>query len=89
VILAEALTVESYLELGDRTDFNGDVVRLFPDFTASPSPDAALAWETKGAAPLVMAGEKLLAARRMVIAGPRRSGQTRPRKLAGPRHMGG
>jgi T5SS/PEP-CTERM-associated repeat protein len=72
IILAESLTVESYLELGDRTDFNGasGVVRLFPDFTARLAPDTAMVWETKGAAPLVMAGEKLNAARRMVVSGP-------------------
>jgi len=65
VILAEGLTAESYLDLGDRADFasESETIRLFPDFAARLAPDAALAWETKGAAPLVMAGEKLQAIR--------------------------
>jgi len=87
VILAERLTVESYLDLGDRADFSadGDVVRLFPDFAARLSPDAAVAWETKGAAALVMAGEKLNAARRMVIAGPNPSRKAASRSVSGSR----
>ena len=60
VILAEGLTVESYLELGDRANFNqhghGETIRLFPDFAARLAPDTALAWETRGAAPLVVSG---------------------------------
>ncbi len=60
VILAEGLTVESYLESSDRMDFQGDVtIRLFPDFVAR-------LWETRGAAPLVLAGERLKAARRAI-----------------------
>jgi T5SS/PEP-CTERM-associated repeat protein len=68
VILAEGLTVESYLDLGDRADFanSGETVRLFPDFAARFAPDTAMAWETKGAAPLVLAGEQLWAERRRV-----------------------
>jgi len=65
VILAEGLPVESYLDLGDRADFvnGGETIRLFPDFSAR---HAAITWETKGAAPLVMAGEKLMATRAMI-----------------------
>ena len=61
VILAEGLTVESYLDVGDRSNFErrDGVIRLFPDFEARLSPDAALVWETRGAAPLVMAGDAL------------------------------
>ena len=46
VILAEGLTVESYLDLGDRANFHqvGDPIRLFPDFTPRLTPDAAAAW---------------------------------------------
>jgi hypothetical protein len=68
VILAEGLTVESYLDIGDRMDFtrNGEAVRLFPDFMARPGNDSANAWETRGAAPLAIAGETLAAARRTV-----------------------
>jgi T5SS/PEP-CTERM-associated repeat protein/autotransporter passenger strand-loop-strand repeat protein len=62
VILAEGLTVESYLDLGDRRE----TIRLFPDFGDRFTPDAAMVWETKGAAPLVLAGDKLAAARRWV-----------------------
>ncbi len=61
VILAEGLTVESYLDSGDRADFSdGRVVRLFPEFIAR-------LWETRGVAPLVVTGEALEAARRMVV----------------------
>ena len=66
VILAEGLPVESYLDTGDRADFGGDVPRLFPDFTARLTPDAARVWETRGAARLVMAGDALAAARAFV-----------------------
>jgi hypothetical protein len=69
VILAEGLTVESYLDTGERANFDGEAtIRLHPDFAARPAPDMALAWETKGAAPLVMAGAGLRAARRIVTA---------------------
>ena len=66
VILAEGLTVESYLDSGDRADFqDGDgASRLFPTFGAGR--ETATAWETRGAAPLVLAGDKLEAARRAV-----------------------
>jgi hypothetical protein len=78
VILAEGLTVESYLDTGDRTDFHHDsaTIRLFPDFTARLAPENASRWETRGAAPLVMTGDKLTAARRM------------PMENAPPRHSG-
>jgi hypothetical protein len=60
MILAEGLTVESYLDSGDRANFSGyETIRLFPDFVAR-------LWETQGVAPLVMTGEALEAARRMV-----------------------
>jgi hypothetical protein len=66
VILAEGLPVESYLDTGDRANFheNGATIRLFPNFFGRPRPDAALVWETRGAAPLVLSGEGLEAARR-------------------------
>jgi Hint domain len=74
VILAEGLTVESYLELGDRANFEGGkTMRLFPDFAARLAPNTVLAWETRGAAPLVMTGPGLVAARAVVAAhSPRR-----------------
>jgi len=73
VILAEGLTVESYLDLGDRANFDGgETIRLFPDFATCFTRDAALVWETRGAAPLVTAGPDLVRARAAVTAGPRR-----------------
>jgi T5SS/PEP-CTERM-associated repeat protein len=63
VILAEGLTVESYLGTGDRANFGGEIIRLFPDFAARLMTDTATVWETRGAAPLVLAGPKLAAAR--------------------------
>jgi hypothetical protein len=65
VILAERLPVESYLDAGDRANFDNDgkTIRLFPDFMARLAPDAARTWEMKGAAPLVLAGPALQIAR--------------------------
>ena len=70
VILAENLPVESYLDIGDRAIFRhgGDVIRLFPDFAARLAPETAVSWETRGAAPLVLAGPALTRARRLVFA---------------------
>ena len=70
VMFAEGLAVESYLDIGDRTDFHhrGGVMRLFPDFGARLKPEAAWVWETEGAAPLVMAGKELDEARAVVMA---------------------
>jgi hypothetical protein len=76
VILADGLTVESYLDLGDRVDFDGRAtIRLFPDFSARLAPDAAMAWETRGVARLVTTGEALERARRLVA--PPAAGQSR------------
>ncbi len=74
VILAEGLSVESYLDLGARENFReSGVIRLFPDFAARLSPCAPRAWETRGAAPLVMTGDELAIARAVVAANaPRR-----------------
>jgi Hint domain len=65
VILAEGLLVESYLDTGDRANFHdgGATMRLFPNFAATPGPDAAWIWETHGAAKLIVAGPRLDAAR--------------------------
>jgi hypothetical protein len=41
-----------------------DAMRLFPEFGTSPG--AAEVWEGRGAAPLIMVGPKLIAARRLV-----------------------
>jgi Hint domain len=63
VLLAEGLPVESYLDVGDRQDFDdaANVMRLFPDF-------ASRDWEAHGCAPLVVSGPLLAAARRMLAA---------------------
>jgi T5SS/PEP-CTERM-associated repeat protein len=68
VILAEGLTVESYLDLGGRANFanDGETIRLFPDFAAHFTSETAPAWETHGVAPLVMVGEAVERARRLV-----------------------
>jgi hypothetical protein len=61
LLLAEGLAVESYLDVGDRSNFEngGGAVALFPNFTG-------LKWETEGCAPLVVCGPELAAARKVV-----------------------
>ena len=69
VILAEGLPVESYLDTGDRTNFNGgETIRLHPEFAVP----AAQIWETRGAAALVTSGPLLTEARRRVAGTTRR-----------------
>ena len=65
VLIAAGLPAESFLPGGDRGWFeNADgPIHLFPVFTGRDTP---LAWEARGAAPLVMAG-KILAEVRMEI----------------------
>ncbi|HEY1413698.1 MAG TPA: Hint domain-containing protein, partial [Rhodopila sp.] len=61
VLLAEGLTVESYLDTGDRGSFEngGRVVALFPAF-------GSLAWDAYGYAPLVVTGPPVEAVRQRV-----------------------
>lgn len=61
VLLAEGLPVESYLEAGDRANFDnsGASLRLHPDFVTR-------AWEARGCAPIVISGPALDAARAML-----------------------
>jgi T5SS/PEP-CTERM-associated repeat protein len=61
VLLAEGLSVESYLDTGDRSNFvSGDgPIALYPDF-------ASRVWEAEGCAPLVVTGNELAAVRRWV-----------------------
>ena len=82
IILAEALPVESYLDTGDRANFaGGETIRLFPDFAHRV---AAATWETRGAAPLVLSGPGLTAARRAVTGrAPRFSEKSRPAPARG------
>jgi len=92
VILAEGLTVESYLDTGDRANFHkaGDAIRLFPDFTARLAPETAAVWEAHGAAPLVLAGAALAAAKRAImdVAAPRRCAPSGPVSQSRGRDVG-
>jgi hypothetical protein len=67
VLLAEGLAVESYLDRGDRSNFeiSGDPVRLFPDFSADRGNTSAT-WEMLGCARLVIVGPELDAARILI-----------------------
>jgi hypothetical protein len=61
VLLAEGLPVESYLDTGDRSNFDngGGVIAVHPDFSTRM-------WEAMGCAPLVVYGERLNAVRRQL-----------------------
>ena len=65
VVWAEGLMAESYLDAGDRNNFEngGGTMTLFPDLSRA-SPDMAAIWEMKACAPLVLMGPKLDRARR-------------------------
>lgn len=65
IVLAEGLSAESYLDTGNRANFEnaGEATRLFPDF-ANGAPDTSHQWEAFGCAPLVVSGTKLEAVRR-------------------------
>jgi Hint domain len=66
LLMTEGVPTESYLDTGDRANLEGAAgghVRLHPDF-ANHSHDAAVAWETKGCAPLLLHGLRLDAIRR-------------------------
>ena len=64
VLMAESLPVESFLDTGNRDNFdNGGATRLFPDF-AVPQGHAAMIWEAEGCAPLILSGRRLEAARK-------------------------
>jgi hypothetical protein len=69
------LAVESYLDVGDCANFENvaGAIRLFPDFAALLTPETALVWETRGAAPLVTTGRELVAARAVIAAFATRS----------------
>ncbi len=72
VLLAEAMTAESYLDTGDRPNFanGGGAIALHADFSSRVR-------ESEGCAPLVVAGARLEAVRRRVdaIAGMLRRGE--------------
>jgi hypothetical protein len=68
VIVANGLPAESYLDVGDRSNFSGGAtMRLFPDF-ATPVDGVAAVWEAKGCAPLVIHGPVLEAVRARLAA---------------------
>ena len=58
VVLAEGLPAESYLDTGDRCNFDngGGAVALHPDFSMR-------VWEAEGCAPLIVTGAQLAAVR--------------------------
>jgi hypothetical protein len=80
LLLAEGLAVESYLDVGDRSNFEngGGAIALFPNFTS-------LKWETEGCAPLVVCGPELEAAR-AVVSG--QAGKPATYRIALQRHDG-
>ena len=65
VLLAEGLPAKSWLDTGERSNFDNITgpIRLFPDF-ATPPRHAAVAREAYGCAPLVVTGRALSAVRR-------------------------
>jgi collagen type I/II/III/V/XI/XXIV/XXVII alpha len=69
LLLAEGVLAESYLDVGDRSNFGnvGGEIRLFPDF-ANCLPDVAMAWETRGCAPLLLCGPRLERTREWISA---------------------
>jgi hypothetical protein len=70
VILAEGLPVESYLDTGDRCNFEngGGPIALHPEFSAHRW-DTAHIWEALGCAPLIVTGPELAAVRAVVLEG--------------------
>ncbi len=76
VILAEGLTVESYLDTGDRKNFSGGTVTaLHPDFVART-------WEMAGCAKFVTTGKELAAARRKISIRARRWASQHERSMS-------
>ncbi len=68
VILAEDLPVESYLDTGEREKFDrhSGMIRIRTEFKERFATDSTSAWETRGVAPIIMAGPELAAARHLV-----------------------
>ena len=64
IIQADGLPVESYLNAGDRSNFDlgGAIIPLFPDFASRPGPSTSV-WETGAVARIVVTGPELTAAR--------------------------
>ena len=74
VILAEGLACESYLDTGNRAAFanGGGAEMLHPDF-------ARATWASAGCAPLVLEGDKLIAAREDLLRQAEALGHNRTR----------
>lgn len=79
VLDAEGMPAESYLDTGDRRNFEngGSVLALHPDF-------GGLRWEAEGYAPLIVTGAKLEAVRQHVDARAAALHRRQPR--SGARH---
>ncbi len=67
VALAEGLTVETFLDTGNRGALiDGNVIDLYPDFSSIPL-DSMLIWDAKGYAALVVTGSVLDGVRQRLI----------------------
>jgi autotransporter-associated beta strand protein len=77
VVYADGMPAESYLDTGDRRNFEngGSVLTLHPDF-------GAWRWEAEGCAPLIVTGAKLEAVRQRVAAHAAVLHRRRPRSCA-------
>jgi collagen type I alpha len=77
VLLAEGLPTESFLDTGNRAAFSngGPAVQLHPDFSTRM-------WDADSCAPLVLAGPRLVAVKRRLLARAKRLGHT-PTATAG------
>jgi collagen type I/II/III/V/XI/XXIV/XXVII alpha len=64
ILLADGLPAESWLNTGDRSNL-GDAIRVLPDFL-TPPPNPAMLWESRGCAPFIVTGPKLVKARMLV-----------------------
>ena len=68
VVLANNMPAETYLDTGNRTNFDGaDVVVAHPDFATTPDMNY-FAWAAMGCAPLVLVGPALDAIRAELLA---------------------
>ena len=63
LVLAEGQATESYLDTGNRGAFEGETVRkLHPTFATDESAASLQIWAERGCAPLLLGGERLVAA---------------------------
>jgi hypothetical protein len=73
VLLAEGMPAETYLEIGQRDNFenNGGGIRLFPDFSGEVG-DVSMIREAKACAPFVVHGPELDTVRQAIAVSERR-----------------